>query len=184
MTIARSIATRLIEGIQRDLLADADVATGRWGGRAYLAPLIGDDGSITCPQIGMIYLPASFVPGVSNVSDTTVSILITLYEQFSKDPVTKGSTSAKDYVEHIQKIISKGSLTGNPNPLKPGLILDPDDVSGGTASLRWLNVTTATYKELLPVVRIDPKTQMPKMTGYAFVATFETRIDDGTRARA
>ena len=182
MAIERCVETRMMEGVRRDFLADADVVDFVKS-RVEVGPLFDDPISIVAPQINIALLTADgFEAGAGGVSKERIGIFVKAY--FHQESLTVGGINPQDYVTRLKTIIAKGSIdpyTGITNG--NGWLLDPDYVLAEPLPtpddpLRWLNTYWhgCTNQPALPM----------KGTGLIvipFAIDYETMLDTLTRQR-
>src|SRR4051812_23062659 len=137
MSVNRSIATRLLQGMKLLLDADSDIQAFEGGVR--IGPLVPDatngDSVIKPRQINLMIAPNIGLDSYlsSHVSNTVIPVVIAFYDFFAKESVSAASPNllAYDYFEHIQSVLMAGT-EGNGD----GKIVNPDDPTNPAAILK------------------------------------------------
>lgn len=186
MTVVRAPETRIMEGLRRDFLADADAAAYWLVGEEqtiYVGPLLDHDPSITPPQINISLMPPdSYEPGAGGRAKDLVSILVKcLFPALAQRRFAIGGLNPHDYVRHLENICTAGSI--DPVAAPParngyGWVLDPDAAPMSDDPTRWL--TTAMLEIRRSVSLVLPKSNAVQI---AFAATYEIDVDNITRQR-
>lgn len=173
MAIARGVTSRLVEGIVRDLTADADLIDlcgndDSSGIRIYKGPVMGAEGSVIPPQINVIPVSMPYEPGLANASTVERTIAITYFDFFDIRTPASGGTWAPDVLEHIAKLLMQGGADDN----DLGRIVDPDAAPGAVGAAKYLNnaITKVVHE---PWVASEGNVAIV----HRLVVTFETRIN-------
>jgi hypothetical protein len=182
MTVARSIETRLMEGLRRDFLADADVLSYFTGG-VDIGPLIDVNPKLSPPQIQLATMASdAYENGTGGISKDRVPILVKVFFPVnSQKSFTVGDLNPHDYVRHLENIVANGSIDPAALPLARngrGWVLDPYWSGSATDPLRWLN--TAFYGVTRGEARVLPNNAALLI---AFAVDYETRVNNLTRER-
>ena len=181
MAFTRSLLTRLCEGLVRDFLANADVAS-YWGARFFNGPYQATDESIAVPQGTVLPAPgtAKEEPGVSGVQGNQIlSVLVGIYEPYRPGPLPTGPTALNEYdrLQLLKTIITAGTDGGN-----QGKIIDPDQPGSNDPVQKYLNVDMPTFKDVIPRLVLAKDRQIAAVF-WGFGADFRTRIDNITLLR-
>jgi hypothetical protein len=183
MTIARSIETRMLEGIRRDFLADADVAT-EYGTKVYIGPLFDDANDITPPQINLAIMPGVFELGVGGATGQEISILVKIYRPVTEHRVfAAGETTPHDWLYHLQLILASGSVDPHTEAANgQGYVLDPDydsdPLPDPALATRWLTTSLTGFRDMPALILPDDSALV-----MPFLAMYTTRVDNRTRLR-
>jgi hypothetical protein len=187
VSISRSIATRLLEGMRLLLVSDADIADPtKFRGGVHVGPLVPDatdgDPIIAPRQINLMFAPNLVIDQFfsSHAGQATIPVIIAFYAPYSKEAINVSSgVNEYDYFEHIQKVLANGTEgVGN------GKIVNPDDPTNPSAILKYLNVAAPTFRTTLMGVAVNSEKQENIARCYAAIAVYETREDIVTRGRA
>lgn len=175
MAVVRSVKTRLLEGLRRDFVADSDVS-GYFTGGVLVGPLTDDPQVLHPPQINIAFLPNElFEPGVGGTSKDIIGVLVKGYFPTEKSNFKVGSVNGHDWMEHLMKIILRGSEDSDGSR---GWIKDPDHVGAPTDPLRWLNTAMPDFAEFPSRHVLEANAVL-----LAFAGRFQTRLDNVTLAR-
>jgi hypothetical protein len=137
VSISRSIATRLLEGMRLLLVSDADIADPtKFRGGVHVGPLVPDatdgDPIIAPRQINLMFAPNLVIDQFfsSHAGQATIPVIIAFYAPYSKEAINVSTgVNEYDYFEHIQKVLANGTEgAGN------GKIVNPDDPTNPSAS--------------------------------------------------
>jgi hypothetical protein len=183
MAITRSIETRLMEGLRRDFLADADIAE-YFDGRIFVGPLIEDDANVVTPQINISLLPGDiYEGGQGGTTKDRFPVLVKAYfpVQGQTSSFEVGGINPHDVVSRLIQIVTAGSIdpaTGVVSPNALGYVYDPDWTGSQSDPKRWL--TRAWYgctKQAAVMANDNSFLLIP------FAIDYEGEIDTRTRER-
>lgn len=182
MTITRSIQIRACEAVRRDFLADSYVQE-YWKNRVNVGPLIGQDTSITTPQIGIFPVNTPFAPGATGVSITDFSIGILMFEKYTTAPHVVGDVSPFCKRDHLKKILMSARYnTAMEADEAEGALVDPDNADDSSEITRILNTADPIFSDYESITyRREGKVICDV---YGFRATYETHLDNVTFERA
>lgn len=187
MAITRSIETRVMEGLRRDFLADADITAYfvTSGGGVHVGPLLDHDEIQSPPQINISLMPTdSYEAGIGHSSKDMIGLFVKVYFHVADRDFVGGGLNPIDYVSHLIRICFNGSVdpyTGATNG--SGYVLDPDHVVITPApaplpSLRWL--TTHCMQVDVSAAMVLPGNSALIIP---FAVAYETRVNSLTRVR-
>jgi hypothetical protein len=184
MSFQRSLLTRLVEGLVRDFLADAD-AFAYWGKAVYKGPFV-PRADLPVSGLQVIVLPTPGVqhtePGVGGAQQNhTLSILVGIFAPIANEPLPSGLTGGPaggpalneyDRLEKLKRIILAGT-----NGVNAGKILDPDSNGDTTVGTNYLNTGMPTFRDY-PPIPIKKSAMF-----WSFGADFRTQINNLTLQR-
>lgn len=174
VNLQRELLSRLVQGLLRDFAANAD-ALAYWKTRMYKGPLVEADGSIVSPQLTVLPAPGLDVtePGTAGVqSNHVLTAYVGIYEQIRRGPSVATDYDPTDRLGLLERIILNGS-DGN----LQGKIIDQINSGSSDPTQKYLNTNMPTIRHTVP--RIIPG----KAEVYAFLASFQTKVDNITLLR-
>jgi hypothetical protein len=168
------------------LLTDSDIQTFVGGVR--IGPLTPDatrgETIIKPRQINLMIAPNIGIDRYfsSHAAEATIPVVIAFYDHFtaeSSNASASPNVTAYDYFEHIQKILANGTEGAG-----DGRIVNPDDPTNPAATLKYLNITSPTFRTLLMGASVGSGENQNIARCYAAIAAYETRETSGREGRA
>lgn len=182
----RTVTDQALESIKAIYDADTDIAADFVGGTT-IGPFAPDPETgivtITPRMINLMVAPNhSFRPGTSGVNTQDIPIVVSIYDYFVNEPYTPGvpNVTPMGRREYLERKLANGSEADG-----SGKLVNPDDPTSPFPKIKYLNENAPYFTTLYmgrPVHISETQKNVARL--YAFIAIYETRVTNVTRARA